>query len=320
MKKKKKLGKEERLEIEILKGRGYGVREIARVLKRSPNTISRELKLNKVNGEYDAIKASHKAYVRKKYSRFEWKKINEDLELKVFIIECLKKHWNPTEISGYMKRKKLPFCVSKNSIYRWLYSTQGIPYCKYLYSKRYTKKQRVKKDKRVMIPNRVGIERRLRSANNRKHYGHLEADTVVSGKRGRGALLVAADRKSRYVEIRKLESLKPQETSGVLKDIIQKRKIKSITFDNGIENRYHQELGIPTYFCDPYSSWQKGSVENVNKMIRRYIPKGTNISKVSERYIQYIQETINRKPRAILGFRSAYDIMLEKGLIKSEVS
>ena len=249
MKKRKKLSKEDRLEIEILKGRGYGIREIARVLKRSPNTISRELRLNKVKGKYDARKADHKAYVRKKYSRFEWKKINENVELKIFIINCLKKHWNPAEIAGYMKRKNLSFCLSKNSIYRWLYSTQGIPYCRYLYSKRYTKKPRIEKIKRVIIPNRVSIERRSGNIEYRREYGHLEVDTVVSGKRGRGALLVAIDRKSRYVEIKKLSSMKPREMIDTLKDTLCERTVKSITFDNGIENRYHQELNIPTYFC-----------------------------------------------------------------------
>jgi len=317
MKNKGDLTLSERLEIKILLDKGYSMRATSRVLGRGHNTVSYEIKNNMVNGVYDPHKAHHKSYVRKKYSRYEWKKINENKEIKAFIIECLKKHWNPDEISGYMK-KNTTFYASKTAIYEWLYSTQGIPYCKYLYSQRYTKKKRVLKTKRVMIPNRVGIERRSKNIEYRKEYGHLEADTVVSGKRGSGALLVSVDRKSRYVCIKKLLSLKPQETVDTLRMVMNSYKVKSITFDNGIENRYHKQLNIPTFFCDPYSSWQKGSVENVNKMIRRYMPKGTNISSVSVEYIRYIQDLINKKPRKVLGYRSAYDVMMEKGLIKSE--
>jgi IS30 family transposase len=98
---------------------------------------------------------------RRKLTKFQWKKINENTELKTFIIEKLVQHWNPDEIAGYMKREKLPFYAAKTAIYEWLYSTQGTPYCQYLYSRRYTRKRRKKKTERVMIPNRVGIERRF---------------------------------------------------------------------------------------------------------------------------------------------------------------
>jgi len=302
----------------ILKKKGYSVRNIASVMNRSPSTISRELRRNVFHREkrYDPRRANHKAYVRKKYSRFEWKKINEKKELKNFIISCLKCHWNPDEISGYMKKEKLPFYASKTAIYDWLYSTQGSPYCRYLYSKRYVKKKRRTKTERVMIPNRVGIQRRFASATNRTRFGHLEADTVVSGKCGKGALLVTTDRKSRYVHIEKLSGMQPKETVRKLQDIKNKQKVYSVTFDNGIENREHERLDVPTFFCDPYSSWQKGSVENTNKMIRRYIPKGSDISKVSEERVKEIQDTINKKPRRILGYRSAYDVMIERELLK----
>jgi transposase, IS30 family len=322
MKKHKKLTKGERFELAILKGKRYSSREIGKVMERSPSTISRELRRNvlKKTGEYVPLKAHHKSYVRKKYSRFEWKKINHNKELKEFIIESLKKHWNPDEISGYMKANNLPFYASKTAVYEWLYSTQGSPYCKYLYSKRYAKKRRKKKTKRDMIPNRVGIERRSVSANDRSRYGHLEADTLVSGKSGSGAILVAIDRKSRYVRLEKLTSLKPQETVDTLKGITKEMSALSMTLDNGIENKYHQQLSVSTYFCNPYSSWQKGSVENVNKMIRRYIPKGTSISKVPESYTKLVEEKINKKPRKILGYKSAYDVMVKRRLLGTSVA
>jgi transposase, IS30 family len=298
------------MELAILREKGYGIRAVARVMHRNPASISREIRRNIFLREnrYDPLRADHKARVRKHYSRFQWKKINEQRELKEFIVSCLKKHWNPAEIAGYMKRKKQPVRVSKNSIYRWLYSTQGIPYCQYLYSQRYTQKKRVPACQRIMIPHRVGIHERPRGATERTQYGHFECDTIVSGKQGQGAVSVLIDRKSRYVILNKLETLSPHTHVSVLRQSLHTYPVRSVTFDNGIENRCHEQLAVPTFFCDPYSSWQKGSVENVNKMVRRYLPKGTNLSLVSENHLTWIQDTINKKPRAILGFRSAYDI------------
>jgi IS30 family transposase len=318
MNKAKKLSKEERYEIHILLQKGYSMRSIARAMNRSPNTISREIRMNSVLGEYIPKKAAHKARVRKKYSRFAWKKINENNELRIFIVEKLRCHWSPDEISGYMKKYKFEWCVSKNSIYRWLYSSRGQRYCRYLYSKRYTKKKRGYTSKRSMIPNRIDISRRSLGAERRSEYGHVEADTIVSGKRGSGALLVSVDRKSRYVRIQKMVSLSPREMVERMNDVTKQMEVKSITFDNGIENRHHKRIGVPTFFCEPYSSWQKGSVEHVNKMIRRYIPKGSDISKVSKETIERIQYILNGKPRKILGYRSALEIAKEAGIIKSE--
>lgn len=320
MKKAKKLCKVERLEIKILKDKGHSIRSIARAMNRSPNTISQEIRKNSVKGEYVPEKAHHKARVKKKYARFQWKKINENKKLEEYIIERLKKGWNPDEIAGRMRLKKKPFYASKNSIYRWLYTARGAPYCKYLYSKRYTKKSRKKKVKRVMIPNRVGIERRSRGANNRTRYGHTEADTIVSptSARSTDALSVMVGRKCRYIDARKIPSLKPAEHTAALNNMKQNKKVLSTTFDNGIENRDHEQLGIPTFFCDAYSSWQRGSVENANKMIRRYIPKGTNLKYVSEEKLAWIVERLNNKPRKVLGYRTAREVAIQSGYLVEE--
>lgn len=315
MRKREKLTKTERSEIMILYEKGYSMRKIARALERSPNTISYEIKKNSVSGEYQARKANSKARVRKRMSKFQWKKINQCDELKNYVIDKLEQGLNPDEISGRMKNEKKSFYVSKTAIYDWLRTSRGNQYCKHLYSKRYRKKKRTKKTKRVMIPDRIGITERSLGAKNRSRYGHWEEDTIVSGKQGSGALAVMIERKSRYVVIRKLNTLRPSEHVSVLQQCTSPLKVLSMTFDNGIENKQHAELGIPTYFCDPYSSWQKGSVENVNKMIRQYIPKGSDISQYSDQYIQWIQNRINEKPRKILGYRSARECAIVGGII-----
>ena len=317
MKNKAKIKKAERLEISILLERGYGIREIARVLSRSPSTISEEIKRNSVGGVYDPQKAQMKVCIRKSRSSMDWKKINKDKHLRRYITEKLKVHWNPLEISRSMKREGQPFYASKTAIYEWLRSPRGQYWCRYLYSKRYYVRRRVPRIKRVMIPNRVGIEARPLGAINRSRYGHFEADTIVSGRRGTGAVSVLIERKSRCIDLRKLDGLKPSEHVLALIDMFRTKKVCSVTFDNGIENKNHEQLGVPSYFTDPYSSWQKGSVENVNKMIRKFIPKGTNISKISQEQLDWIRDIINKKPRAVLGFRSSYDVARVNGVITS---
>lgn len=320
MKKKEKLKKTERLEIAILLDKKYTYRNIGKAIERSPNTISYEIKENSVNGIYDPIKADNKARNKKRMSKFQWAKIEENKELKQYIIKKLKDHWNPDEISGRMRNDKKPFYASKTAIYDWLRSINGQLYCKYLYSKRYYKKPRKsKKTKRVMIPDRIGIESRFNGANNRSRYGHWERDAIVSGKRGIGSLAVAQERKSRLVLARKAKTMSPAEHNLKTKEMMDNMLVKSYTYDNGIENKNHKELGVPVFFCDPYSSWQKGGIENVNKMIRRYIPKGTNISsKVSNTYLKKIIEKINKKPRKILGYRSALEVARAGGVIHTE--
>lgn len=92
--------------------------------------------------------------------------------------------------------------------------------------------------------------------------------------------------------------------------------MRSLTLDNGIENRWHAKLGIPVYFCDPYSSWQKGGVENANRMIRRYLPKGTDMATVTPQRLASIIAILNNKPRKILGYKSALQVMRENGLLR----
>jgi len=299
--------KVERLEIAILLEKHYSLRTIAKVLGRSPNTISYEVRANSVRGIYDPHKAHQKALVRKKGRRFQYSKIEKDPKLKEMIIEKLQAHWNPREIAGWLKLHHDEWMITTSTIYTWLRTSRGDRYCDLLYSHRHYVRRHKKKTKRVLIPDRVGIEERPLEVSTRVVYGHYESDTVVSCRGGTGAILVLQERQSRRVHLWKLENMKPAPCADRLKEAGVVLGIQSITFDNGIENIYHQSIGVPTYFCDPYSSWQKGSVENVNKMIRRYIPKGTDLATVSQEFLEWIADRINKKPRGILGYRSAYE-------------
>jgi IS30 family transposase len=316
--------------LQALRVRGYTQKEIADILKINQSTISRELRRNCrklrrkggiINGKYEPGVADHKAYLRRYHAKFEWKKINQNDDLEKYIVSKLRRGWSPDEISGRMKKDKKKFYASKTAIYEWLRSNRGQRYCKYLYSRRYrAKKYGQKKTERVLIPNRVGLSLRPKGATNRTRYGHYENDTAVSGKKtgSKAALSIMYERKAKYIDAKKIKNLKPNSNNQAIEKMTEDKKVKSMTFDNGIENIKYEELNIPAFFCDPYSSWQKGGVENCVKMIRRYIPKGCDINDYSGDDIERIVALLNNKPRKSLGYKTPYEVMVENNLFKNE--
>ena len=168
--------------MEALVDQGETQEEIAKILKVSQSSISREWKRRRKNGHYDADTAQHKAAVERGHSKYQGMKVEGNKPLRAYIIAGLTAKRSPDEIAGRMKRDKLPFYASKNAIYKWLYSIYGQRYCPLLCSKRYRKRKQKRKTKRVMIPNRIGISKRPRGATNKTRYGHFEADTARSPK------------------------------------------------------------------------------------------------------------------------------------------
>jgi len=311
----KNISSAERLEIGILRSRGCSIREIAKEMERSPNTISYELRRNKTGGLYNPKKAEAKSRLRKRMRRLQWMKIEQNAELRKYIIEGLEKKWNPDEISGRMRKEKLSFQVSKNSIYRWLYSNRGQKYCPLLYSKRYHKRKRTGSKKRSLIPNWVDISRRFKGAETRNRYGHWEKDAVVSRKGVSSSLASAQERKSKLLVARKVRNMSPVDHEAATQKMLENKKALSITRDNGIENTHHKETPVPSFFCEPYSSWQKGGIENANKLIRIFFPKGTDFRFVTQAEVDKSIKLINEKPRKILGYRTAFEVALSAGII-----
>lgn len=318
--------------LQALRDAGTKQKEIARILEVNQGTISREIARNRrkyrrkkniknKNARYEAGVAEHKAYVRRKYAKYQGKNINENEDLKKYIVRKLKKRWNPDEISGRMKEDQEPFYASKTAVYEWLRTSFGDRYCRYLYSKRhYAKRRKGKASKKQMIPNRIGIETRPLGATNRTRYGHYEGDTMVSGKKtgSTAALAVIYERKAKYIDARKIASLAPKRFTASVNEMLAETSAKTISLDNGIENRDHEELMMDTYFCDPYSSWQKGGVENAIHMIRRFIPKGVDIGKYSDEDIERVINILNNKPRKSLHYKTPYEVMVEQNLFKNK--
>lgn len=318
------LNQSDRDRIQALLDTSSKQKEIADIIGVDKSTISREIARNRrkriINpGKYESSVANHKAYLRRYYSKYQGKKINDDSGLKEYIINGLELGWSPDEISGRIKAEKKPFYSSKTAIYEWLYTDQGKPWCQCLYTRRKRKRKKQPKTKKALIPNRIGLESRPLGATNRSRYGHHEGDTMVSSKKtgSKAALSVLYERKARFVDAQKIKDLKPINNNQAIKQMEEKySRLKSLTFDNGVENTKHEELNLPTFFCDPYSSWQKGGVENAIKMIRRYIPKGTDLNQYSDEEIEVIIDIINNKPRKSLGYKTAYEVMVENNLLK----
>lgn len=321
--------------LQALRDIGVKQKEIAVILGVDPSTISREITRNKrtnrkkkgcakqrnKKARYEASVAAHKAYVRRKYAKYQGMKINENKDLREYIIRGLRRYWNPDEISGMMRRGGKPFYASKTAIYEWLRSVYGQRYVPHLYSGRYyAKKRKPKKTAKSMIPNRISIHERPESCTT--EYGHYEADTFVSGKTTGSlvAVAIAIEARTDYVEMRKLKRMRPRLFTRAVRTMQQRVIMKSATMDNGIENRDHEDMGIDTYFCDPYSSWQKPHVENVIRLVRRFIPKGYDLSKVSETKIARVARILNHKPRKSLGYKTPYEVMVEQGLFTKTYS
>ena len=313
------LGQKDRDRMEALIDQGETQEEIAKILKVSQSSISRELTRQRRNGRYDADTAQHKAVVKRGHSKYQGMKVESNPELKAYIIEGLTEKRSPDEIAGRMKREQQPFYASKNAIYKWLYSIYGQRYCPLLCSKRYRKRKQKKKTKRVMIPNRVSISLRPRGATNKTRYGHFEADTARSPKhvQNNEGIAIAVERISKFLIGEKIPNGSPIEMTKAMRQMKKKAKMKTATLDNGIENKHHEHWGLPTFFADAHSPWQKPVVENSIGLARRwFFPKGTDWARVTKEEFQDALTTLNNKYRKSLKYQNALEVARAHHIMK----
>jgi len=308
------LKQSDRDRIEALLESGHTQEEAAKILKFDASAISREVnKRKRKNGNYCASTAQWKARKKRLESKYSGMKIEQYPELRKQIIEELGKHRSPDEIAGRMKRKKQSPRVGTNAIYNWLYSAWGQAYCPLLCTKRYHPRKQKKKTNREMIPNRISLEKRP------KKGIHAEGDLFVSptksGSQNSGAIICVPA--SKLLAGTMIEDKKPAVMKLAVKSIVSNLNIDDLTFDNGIENKEHEQFGLPTYFCDPHSPWQKPHIENGIGLVRRwFIPKKTDLKNVSEEQFQSCLHILNGKWRKSLGYRSAYEVSLKRGIIQ----
>lgn len=296
---------------------GCSRRQIAKALGRSVSTISDEISRNSVNGVYTPKKAQHKAYVRRRESKFQGKKIVAYPELRASVDIKLREGRSPASIAGRIRTHEthLP-SISADSIERYLKSPHGriIEYERRQLKLAQRRKRRTKRKAVASLCERTFIDDRPEVINTRSRVGDAEADFIVSGKDGTGILLTLADRKLRIGFIEKVLPVTiPNVPIAFLRIRRRFPELCSVTTDNDILLQHHKELeailGIPIYFCHPYHSWEKGTIENVNGAIRVDIPKGSDISQYDEAYLAAVEQKINNRYLELLDFATPQEAL-----------
>lgn len=312
MKKINKLKAWERDQIAVLLASGASRRLIARKLGRSMSSIIDEINRNSINGEYQAIKAEELSQKRNNKSR----KDNplKRPEIYSYVYDKLRCGWSPEQIAGRLKRDNNgQSVICHETIYRYVYGPEGKKKQLHEYLVRRHRKRRPWYGRclyRRGISNRVSIRERPEEINNRSIFGHWETD-VVEGKGHTGGIQSMLERKTRFYNCKLLVNIDSEygvkAQTEMLADLPVWARL-SVTFDNGRENYNHYKLtrdyGIKTYFCDPNCAWQKGSNENHNGILRRYIPKKTDLTNVTQFELNSIVEEINNRPRKCLGYET----------------
>ena len=300
--------------IEALLSRGHTQKEVADILKVDKSTVSREIwNRRKDNGEYSATVAEHKAGIKRSDSKYQGMKIEKHQFLRKHIVSELKQLQSPDGIAGRMKEEKWSVRVSSDAIYRWLRSSFGQRYCKYLCTKRYKKKLHSDVPQRHIIPNMKSIHGMPGDP------GFVtEGDTFLSPKRvSKTSAVLVVWRESKLLKGDIVKSLRPIHTTRVMKKIHTENKSDVMILDQGGENRYYEQFKVPSYFCDPASPRQKPLIESSIGLCRRWFwPKGTNLKLVSKEVFQENLEILNNKYRKSLRYRSANEMAREYGILK----
>lgn len=306
----------DRREIEAMLKNNLSIRRIALRLNKSPACICKEIKRNSratssrfgAPRNYEADVANHKAYTRRYYAGFKGKKIIKDKKLHDFIDKSLLAFQSPEAISGRLSTgiEGLPY-VSRSTIEDYLNSVYGEHIRVDIKKFKGKYKRKRMHSKKPALDGRIFIDERPEAIINRERVGDVEMDFIVSGKHGEGHLLTVIDRKTRRSFIRKLYPVNFEQLTKLLLDIKKDfPELKSITTDNDILLRDHNTLtkvlGVPIFFCHPYSSWEKGSIENLNKFVRRFIRKGTDLRTYTEEQVKELEDLANNRFMMVLDY------------------
>lgn len=318
---------DEREEIRAGLSAKESIRTIAKKLNRAPSTISREVNRNRGRRWYKAVDADRRA------SRFAKRPkqclLEKNPELKSLVVEKLNLKWSPEQISGWLKvnmprRKSMQ--VSYETIYKTLYvrSRKVIEHSVMQHLRRAHRMRHGKRHSRagdrgtINIVNGLSIHCRSKNIDNRKSIGHWEGDLVTGSGNSHIATLV--DRKTRFTFILKLAGKDAASVNNALVATFSKMPSsmkQSLTWDRGMELARHAEftklIGIPVYFCDPQSPWQRGTNENTNGLIRQYFPKKTCLGQHSQARLDEVANELNERPRKTMRFKTPRE-MIERSV------
>lgn len=296
------------------------IRQMASVLERSPSTISRELKRNISRDRYSFVYrpiTAHKKYQGRRQQERDGK--YRDTELCGYVQNKLLMTWSPEQVSKRLRLdypENLHMRISHATIYRWLHMSR-LTQAASIHLRHQGHKHGEHRGRFLGIRT---LKQRGREIWRRERIGDWELDTIVSSsKESHAGLLTMCDRKSRFCILALLErSHSHNHVFRVLSSIVHSYPCRSFTADQGSEfhcySRVEEELGLPMYFCSPSSPWQKGTVENLNGLVREFFPKGTNFIDVSTEQVAHAMDLLNNRPRKCLNWLTPAEVMAAASL------
>lgn len=311
------LRRDDRMKLDILLRVGKQQKEIAKLLNKHPSTISREIRRNKrKDGGYSQGYATTKLCKRRKDINQRFRKITNNVWLKKYVIEKLRVYWSPEQIAGRLKRENGRAIISHEAIYQFIY--KDAPELKrYLRCQRGKYKHRYgtrKREKEREAAKKQRIDTRPEVANERKRAGDWEGDTVL-GEKGTGRILTHVERLSGYLLADKIEKVKAEivRTLTIARfQELPEEKRHTITYDNGPEFSDFEmiELGtkMTVYFAYPYHSWERGTNENTNGLLRQFFPKKTSFTHITQKKLEKVVYLINTRPRKRLDYLSPEEV------------
>ena len=307
------LTQEQRYQIYALLKMEHSQSEIGKVIGVHRATICRELKRNCGKRGYRAKQAHQFAHTRRKKVKTRIRA--EDWAL---VEEKLRQDWSPEQISGCMKKAGLR--ISHEHIYQYVYADKrtGGSLWTHLRCQKKRRKRAGGRDRRGMIPGRVSIEQRPKVVEERVRLGDWEGDTII-GRRHRGALLTLVDRKSGYTLIGKLTKCEAQQVVEQSTELLKPMPyVETLTVDNGKEFAGHAKItdqtGAAVYFAHPYASWERGTNENTNGLIRQYLPKKRRLDDVAEHELAEIMLRLNHRPRKRLDYQTPHEVLFRQSV------
>ena len=316
MKKYNQLTEVERYQIYALLKVETTQKQIAKLLKVSGSTISRELRRNKGARGYRPKQANIKALNRRKAAA---KAIKMTPELISIIEMYIQQDWSPEQISGWLKEEKA-IRISHERIYQhiWFNKANGGELYKHLRQRGKKRKKRFgSTDKRGQIKNRVCIEKRPDIVEEKSRIGDWEIDTVI-GKNHQGALVTIVERKSKFTLIKKVDSKHADVVTAATISLLEPYldKAFTITADNGKEFSGHEKmakkLSVDVYFAHPYHSWERGLNENTNGLIRQYFTKGSSFVNITDEQVEHVMNRLNHRPRKTLNYKTPHDVFFNE--------
>jgi IS30 family transposase len=313
----KRISLSEREKIFELLSQNYNQSFIAKKLDRNRSTISRELRRcieDPLGYLPDRADLNARRFARRNSKLFR------SANLSSCVIRLLKEGWSPEQISGRLKLEAGHISVSHETIYKFIYSEEGARQKLYRFLTRHKPKRTKwysRAPRKSHIPETSSISFRPKFIEKRKKIGHWEGDLVVFGSLKSSNVTTIVERKSRLTKLIHNKSKYTEEVIGGIKNKLSQlpqKQVKTITFDRGTEFAGFRKLGIDSYFCNPHSPWQKGSNENFNGRLRRYLPKKFDHRKLSQNLLDNIEQKMNNQPRKCLGFKTPLEVFYSQNL------